>query len=176
MNANVDVFFFNVPVTLRRIRLTYVKSVVRNINEIYRIAADVKISDMFPEEAFEIVSGSLSKTIETLSPGSSSTHTVSVKPIIGGAIVMIPAANVEYSWMEHDEETDSDEVMTVETKSSNIGSVKILTKEVYAERNSQHMKEWSVWFTFSGLSIFVPYYVWASKGSAYHSSGKKKIL
>ena len=126
-------------------------------------ARNVQISDQFPESTFEIVSGSLEKEIKELAAGESVDHTVTLKPVVGGGIINIPPADVEYGWDEKDSETSEIETMTVNTKSSAIGSVQILTAEEYAARNSQHVTEWSVFSSFSGLAILAPFFMWRSK-------------
>ena len=137
-------------------------------------ARNVQISDQFPESTFEIVSGSLEKEIKELAAGESVDHTVTLKPVVGGGIINIPPADVEYGWDEKDSETSEIETMTVNTKSSAIGSVQILTAEEYAARNSQHVTEWSVFSSFSGLAIFLPFFMWRSKSAKFHSSGRIK--
>ena len=137
-------------------------------------ARNVQISDQFPDSTFEVVSGSLEKEIGELAAGESVDHTVTLKPVVGGGIINIPPADVEYGWNEKDEETSEVEVMTVNTKSSAIGSIQILTAEEYAARNSQHVTEWSVFSSFSGLAILFPFFVWRSKSSKFHSSGRIK--
>jgi uncharacterized repeat protein (TIGR01451 family) len=138
-------------------------------------ATEVKISDQFPDSTFEIVKGSLEKTIDEIGAGESVKHIVTLKPLVGGGIINIPPADVEYTWNEKDQDTDEDESMTVNTKSSAIGSVQILTADEYAARNSQHVTEWSVFSSFSGLAILFPFFLWRSKSSKFHSSGRVKL-
>eukprot|EP00939_MAST-03C_sp_MAST-3C-sp1_P005282 g5282.t1 len=138
-------------------------------------ALDVKVADNWNEN-FEIIEGSLEKTFDKIGAGESVSHYCTLKPTTGSVFTVVGPADVEYSWTEFDEETKEDETVTATSKSSAIGRISVLGAEEYAKYNSNHSDVWSVYFTFSGIAILLPFFIWNKKSSPYHNSGKRKAL
>ncbi len=137
-------------------------------------ALDIKVTDSWNSDQFEIVEGSIDFTIAELVGGDNEIHFATLKPTMGSVYAPVGAADIEYSWTELDEETLEDETMTATAKSTGYGTIQVFAAEEYAKYNSQHSQEWTVFTAFSGALILMPYYVWSTKSSKFLSSGKEK--
>ncbi len=72
-----------------------VSVIVKVVNEGEAAATDVKITDSFPEEYFELVQGRTSASASTLAPGKSMTLSYKLRAKKEGS-AMLPAAEVQY--------------------------------------------------------------------------------
>ena len=104
--------------------------------------------------------------------GANVTHIFTLTPSRAGEF-LAKHADVEYSWMELNDETNEEEMVTTEAKSSMLGRFPISSASDHLKSTSYYEKEWLIFGSVTFISTVLPFLLWNNKANTYAASARK---
>lgn len=133
---------------------------------------------MFSLDSFETVSnvdaeGIVSYELDELTPGSSTTFNVTVRPKLFG-IYESTRARIKYNngmILSAEEEPE-----VKHGYSSSLGRIRIISAAEHARNTEYFLKQWLVFFALYGVAVVGPFVLWqkSRQSKSAKSAGKKK--
>ncbi len=139
----------------------------------------MSVTDSFPEEMFEVVSGSSSAKYAVLAPGENATSTLVLVPKVAGTM-NVGRAEVEYKHKVggggaggEEEEEEEAEMVDVRALSSTPGRVDILKPEAYERATAGHTVQGVAVFAASLALVVMPWMKYTQIAGANNQAAKR---